>query len=57
MKNVEMTCWTSEKLRDDFKKRFPHCFSRFVRNAMFKALHDKQFFDDVFFGNDDTEED
>lgn len=57
MKNVEMTCWVSDELREKFKKKFPNCFSRFVRNCMIKAVSDKKFFDEIFFGNNDNDKD
>lgn len=41
----------------DFQQSYPRLATTFVRRAMIRAVVDKKFFDDVFFGTIDEYED
>lgn len=38
-----------DSLKNTFEQCFPHCRSRFIKNALELALKDRSFFEKVFF--------
>lgn len=47
MKQINVT--VSDSSYKSFKALYPHCLSRFIRNCLFLAVSDRNFFSQIFF--------
>lgn len=55
-KFTQVSFWIEKDLAKKAQAMFPNCVSRLVRNCLVAAMKDRQFFEQIFFADIESEE-